>query len=227
MATALTSWHKFIFPWIEGLPEPAFLNAVRQSVIDFCEETLLLTETLAAISVVADQQSYSLTPLTSESRIISVENVKYKVDGADNDQYKRLDPLSRLQEDRHQAGNWLFEESEQPSHFFNYQKSPATIYLWPIPTEASASGLLVRVCLRPTDTATSVEDWLYNFHRKTISFGALGRLFAQKAMPWYDPQLSIYYNEKFDERVNNEKWKKFTGAADTPMRVRLRKGISL
>jgi len=228
MATALTSWHKYIFPWIEGLPEPAFLNAVRDALIEFCEQTLMLTETLTAITVVANTSSYSLTGVgTTEARIMNVENAKYKPNGADNTQYKSLYPLSRLQEDRHQQGNWLFQTAEEPTHFYVYQQTPATLNLWPIPTEGSTSGLLVRVNLRPLDTATSVEDFLYNFHRRTISNGALARLFAQKAMPWYDPQLAVYYRDMFDERVNNEKLNKITGATNLGLRVRMRKGIAL
>jgi hypothetical protein len=97
-----------------------------------------------------------------------------------------------------------------------------TLNLWRVPEEASASGLLVRVILRPTKDCDTLDDFLYNTFRKEIADGAMSSLFGMRARPWYDLRESEKLRAFFNSGIANAKIKKATGATKRPMRVQYR-----
>lgn len=223
MTTALTAWRTEL-P-IPGLPDAALKNAVRASARIFCKETLLWIYDLARISVLANTQSYTLTvPADQFGRLIMVDSVKYKINGAADDQFRRLDPITSAPENA-LSGNWKFKTSTQPSCYDVEEAAPTTLILVPIPTLASASGLLVSVCLRPTETAEVLPDFLYNQYIDEIALGALSYLYGIKGMPWYDPNEALRNGRAFRTACNSAKYKRFTGATNRPMQVRMRRFV--
>lgn len=228
MATNLTAWKPEISLYIPKTDERSVVRAVRNAAIEFCEKTWLWTYTLTDISVVADQQDYTLTDPT-DSEIIAIDNVRYKENGADNDQFTTLTPISENQMDLHDTGSWMYRESSQPSSFW-VDVVEKVLHLYPIPTDASTSGLLVKAILRPDDACTSVPDFLYQEHRQAIVQGTLAELFSQEALNWSDLEdptsfkhllnKSINYKRLFNNSCNQAKIKKFTGATKRALRVK-------
>lgn len=224
MATDIVSWAPYIHTHIEGCPVPAILLSVREAAIEFCEKTLLWTYDLARISVVADQNNYSLTiPGGENGEIISIDDVKYKQDGLDDDQFTTLDPISQNQMDLHyNSGSWKFLTASTPSNYWTEEDDPETLYLWKTPTEASTSGLLVRCNLRPLRSATTLQDFLFKRYVKTIRDGAIADLLGMKAMPWFDPAASLVWGSRFRTGISNASTAKITGATKRPLRVKMR-----
>jgi hypothetical protein len=226
MATALTAWAPEIDPDIPGLPEPALRRAVRNAAIEFCQETLLWTLALDRISIVANDKDYTLTvPVAQYGQIVLVDDVKYKANGADDDQFRTLDPISKISENLNTEGSWQYYEATEPSHFYIEEDANTTLLLYPIPTVASVSGLLVTLTLKPTLAAEVVPDFLYNQHFQTIATGAKSYLFKVKGMPWYDPKEAQRCIFEFRRATNSAKWRKITGATKRPLTVRLRKFV--
>lgn len=229
MATNLTDWSSDILAHAKRATKPSIINAVRGAAIAFCEKTWLWTATLPAISVLADNQDYALADPT-DTEIIVVDNVKYKENGADNDQFRRLDPISETQMDLNDSGSWLYRESPAPTNFW-VDVVEKTLHLYPIPTVASTDGLLVKVVVRPSDTCSAVSDFLYQEHSKTITNGALADLFSQEVMDWSDLTNPVafehllnkanLYDRWFKAGCNEAKFKKITGATKRPLSVRL------
>jgi hypothetical protein len=221
MATKdLTEWWAEVAPDIAGVPMPAVQNAVRNATIEFCKVTLLWTYTLTRITVAANTQSYTLTiPEAQYGEIISTDDVKYKQDGLDDDQFVTLDPISENQEDLHSSGSWKFTTSTTPSGY--WLDKDKTLYLYRTPTVASTSGLLVTVNLRPTRSTTVVQAFIYNDHYETIGNGAKADLFARKAMPWYDPNLAMAHRTLFQNAINDAKFTKVTGYTKRQSRARM------
>ena len=226
MATALTAWAPEIDPAIPGLPEPALQRAVRNAAIEFCQETLLWTLALDRINVVADTKTYTLTiPPAQSGQIVLVDDVKYKVNGADDDQFRTLDPISKISENINSSGSWQWHEATEPGYYYVEEDSNTTLILYPIPTVASASGLLVTPTLKPTLAATTVADFLYNQHLKAIRLGALAYLFDIDGMPWSNPQKAERNRVLFRSAINSAKWLKITGATKRPLQVRHRRFV--
>ena len=218
----LTDWSPDVLPHIMGLPEVALKEGVRNACREFCKETLLWTYELSRIDIVANTRTYDLTiPTAQNAELISAENVKYKQNGADDDQFRTLDPISETQEDLHSSGSWRFTTAPTPN---GYWVDPVNkqIHFYQIPTEASSQGLLVLVNLKPNNTTNTVPDFLYSDHKEAIAAGALADLLNRKAMPWYDPVEANRQALEFLRRYSNARWIKTTGLTRRPSRVRMR-----
>lgn len=222
MATNLTDWSPELLPSIPLLPIQGIKLAVRNAAIDFCKETLLWTYTLDRIDVVEDTQDYTLTiPAAQYGRVISLDDVKYKQDGQDDDQFVSLDIISEEQEDLYRSGNWKFSTGPTPSECWmdNVDK---TLHLLPIPDTDSDEGLLVRVNLKPIATADTVPDFIYDDYRNVITEGALFYLFMRRNMPWYDPIQGKECEIKFREKCADAKLRKITGPTKKSMMAQMR-----
>lgn len=226
MATNLTDWSPDIMPDIPILPIPALKKAIRDAAIDFCKRTLLWLYTLDRIDVVANTQVFDLDiPAGECGEIISIDDVKYKEDGADDDHFKTLDPISENQMDLHNSGSWKFITSTAPTHYFGDNNDKTHFALYPIPTEDSDEGLYVRVNLKPTVSCETLPDFLYTEHRDTIAFGALASLFMKRSMPWFDAQQAGINNVFFRAGCAEGKTSKIIGPTKRPMRVKMREFV--
>ena len=220
MATkALTLWWEEIAPDVSGLAMPALVSAVRNACIKFCEETFLWTQDLTRITVEATTQSYSLTA-PSNSIIIGVDDVKYKQNGVDDDQFVTLDPVSETQKNLHDSASWKYRTGPTPSGYF--ADKDKNLLLYRIPTVASTSGLLVKVNLKPDRACTTVDAFLYIVHFQAIGNGAKADLFSRRAMPWFDGNLALVHLALFTNAINNAKPLKISGYTKRPMRVKMR-----
>jgi len=224
MATALSSWEPEILPDIPDVPRPALENAVRNACIEFCERTHLWTQDLDRIDVEADTREYALTE-PSGAEIILIDDLKYKQDGADDDQFTTLGPISENQKNLQDSGSWKYRDSATPSGYYALPDNPTEVLLYNIPTVASSEGLLVKVCLRPSRDCTTVQDFIYKSHFKTIGLGAKADLFARKGQAWYDLKESTKCEYKFINACNDAMVLKMTGATKRATRVQMREFI--
>jgi len=222
MATLLTAWTPEILTQVVGVPAPGIMYAVRNAAIKFCEETLLWTTTLDRISIVADTRTYALTmPVSQDGEIINIDNVKFKEDGQDDDQFRRLDPISETQQDLIDSGSWSFLSSPNPNNYYSgFLNKQLNFYQ--IPTAASVDGVLVKVNVRPEIDCTDLPDFLYKDYRQQIRHGALEFLFSSKAMAWYDIEKGMYHGAMFKDAYSDGKQDKIAGPTKRPMSVRMR-----
>lgn len=225
MATLLTAWTPEILTQVVGVPVPGIKFAVRNAAIKFCEESLLWTYTLPRIDIVAGTGAYTLTvPVDQNGQVVGIDNVKYKQEGQDDDQFRRLDPISEAQQDLIDSGSWSFLSSPTPSRFYSTFLSKQ-LNFYQIPSEASVEGLLVKVNLRPTISCDDVPDFLYNDYRDAIKDGALAFLFGSNAMPWHSLEKSLYHKALFKDAYSDAKQDKITGPTKRPMRVKMRNWV--
>lgn len=228
MTVALTNWDRFILPSVPFAPDVAIQAAALDAAIDFCEGTLIWKEWLDRISIVADDEDYSLVvpaALSTYAEIEKVYQVFYKEAGADDDQFAPLDPTTEDELEATLGGAWMFNEATQPSKYFMSPSDPNTLILYCIPTVASASGLLVRVYCKPLSTATVLPDFLWVDHKHAIKHGALSFFFGQKGMPWYDPKEEAKHYGLFQNEKDNAIFKAVNGPVRREMRVRMRDWI--
>lgn len=223
MTVALSQWRPFIN--IPLVPLPAIEQAVLEAAIMFCEGSSVWRETLDRIDVVSNQADYSLslpTAISSYGRIMGVAAVWYKQDGEDDDNFGRLDPLSQDHEDREQYGAWHLETASTPSNYYVSADDPETLHLYPIPTDDSDDGLLVKAIVRPIEGATVLPDVLYNRYRRQIATGAKAILYDIPAMPWRDPVKANKLEITFDEMIAEANMEAFKGATNQELRVQFR-----
>lgn len=227
MANAnMTDWKNSVYP-ICAVPEPSLIEAIRSAAREFCSKTHLWAITLDRIDVAEDTQDYALTMPSAwlnKAEVVIVDDAKYKQDGEDDDQFITLDPISENQYDLNESGSWIFQTAPTPSKYF-VPIDDKKIYLWKIPTEDSTEGLLVKVVVRPTLSATELPEFLYLDHRDTIKIGALAYLFGQKESSWYDELKAAGFRTDFKNAYNSAKFQKISGATKRPMTVRYNKSF--
>lgn len=225
MTEAISSWLSKVTPYVANLAYPAFLDAVRDAAIEFCEGTEVWKADLDRIDVVDTEQTVDLAvPDALYGEIVGIQNVKYKVDGADDDQFRNLTPYSETQQDLDSYGGWKFQTSTQPNGYY-LGEDKTTLYFFQIPGEDSDEGLLVKAILKPDKTCVTLPDLLWDNWSEAIAHGAKASLLAQNAQPWFNPQMAGAWGSMFEKKIAEGKNVRYHGYNARPSRVKMREWV--
>lgn len=200
----LTDFLPYIEDQVPGCSIPRMTRAIREGVIDFCQRTQWWKENLAAtIPLVAAQKSYTLTPPTDAD--IS-KPIRVTING------RTVTLREKEYLDRYRLG-WESDTDTASHPLFFFTDAPGSIRVVPFPnTESVDEGLemLVRVSLKPTRTATVVDDRFYNEALEAVQSAALKRLFATAA-PWGNSARLKEEKRAFEDFVAEFIWRNITG----------------
>lgn len=201
-------WEAF-FPLVkqhcEQVPDPVLLSAVRAAAAEFCRETLAYRVDLDPLMVVAGTAEYELDPPDMETRIITPLFVS--LDGNE---------LVETCEDEMPRG-WRTGNSGRPRSYL--VMNAQALWLYPAPSEDSATGLFVRAAVKPTTGSTGAEDFLLEDHGETIAHGAVARILEIPQKAWSDAQLSVYHAGKFRDGLAVTKLRSRKGNTTADLRV--------
>lgn len=217
MATDLVDWYGEARFHVPKITLPSIEHAARLACIRFCERTWLYSQDLTRIDVVEDTYEYALADPT-DTEILAVDDVMFKVDEADDDQFSTLAPISEVQMKKFIGGGWKYHDSAGPSEYWADVVNKK-LWLKPPPDADSGEGLLVTAILKPDLDCTSVSDFFYDDYRDEITIGMLEVLFSQSAMSWFNPGLAAMHKVDFRNICNDLKWKRITGIANRPLQL--------
>jgi len=213
--------------------DTTFLDAQILRVIrDFCKQTWLWRITLDAIDVVEDDFDYTLTiPSTDgKAELHYVDWVKFKEDGADDNQYAFLDPINiETEEIASSTGlpaGYVYEDGSALRIF--WVDPDDTLQVRPIPNSAAAGteNMLIKTIVIPTLAATKVPVFIYNEWLELISWGTAARIMRMAAKKWYNPQLAEYYSDQYETARDNEaKIQRWYGKNRTQGKMKFHKGF--
>lgn len=206
MSTAFEAFFPEVLPHVKGCATIVAANAIRNTVIDFCEKTRIWRETLPGITVLVDVKSYAISP-PANTRIIEV--VSAAIDGAP------IDPASANDMDRDQPG-WRETGAAQ-----SYTMEDAeTLLLSSKPAASTGTGLVLRVALKPTRAASECADVLFEDWLPQIAAGALFRLMTTRDQPYTDPAAAALNKAIYDAGINEALDRARQGHARVPAFVR-------
>lgn len=100
---------------------------------------------------------------------------------------------------------WRTQLSASPYGFI-VDMARKYIRLVPAPYEAVNNGLEVWAVLKPLTTATTIQDFLYNEYKETISHGTIARICLVPGQQWSNPQQAQISN-LFYIQGRNKAWK--------------------
>ena len=221
--------------YVKGVSGDAtFIDAqLIRTIRDFCKETWCWRIVLTAIDVVEDDFDYTLTmPDTDgKSELHMIDWVKYKEDGADDDQYSYVRPINiETEEVLSSTGisaGYVYGDGSALDVF--WVDPDDTLQVRPIPNSvcAGTGNMLVKAIAMPDFTATKVPDFIYNDWLELISWGTAARIMRMAAKKWYNPQLAEYYSKQYEkDRDSEAKQQRWYGKNRTPGYVRIHKGFS-
>ncbi len=206
MAASLEDFYPEVLSCASGLGDPVADANIRLALEEFCRKTLFWQYTPAAINVVATTHTYALAPPANTL----VANVVYAavngivLDPASADQMDLEWPKRRTkypQMTSSASTPWREETNDQA--YLYHLPDPKNIRIIPIPTVAITGGLTMILALRPTRTATTVDDLLFEEAYEAIAHGAKARILAIPNRIWTDYPAAAYFREMFEQDISD------------------------
>ena len=167
------------------LPEVIVLNAIRNSCIEFCEQTLCLLYEQDAISLVAGENTYDfdLPPYTS---LVSIVSAYYKDTALTA---VNLNTIAALY-----PGDWRTVEGA-PRYYLQLTRDALTVV--PKPATAESQVLKLIVALKPTRDSYDVDDSIYDSYTDAVAYGARARLYDTPGHAYFNLDASLNYKKLF------------------------------
>lgn len=180
---------------VPGCSEISALQAVKDTCIEFCEKSLILTRDHDPVTVRGGVMDYDLEP---PSGYLVVKIMKAWLN------HLALGPLPPDFVFDAAVYNREFAEyqdaSSTPTRFL--QKDERTVSLWPLPDKDHVNGLTMRVALKPTRSSTSIEDVVFEDYAETIASGALGRLLSSVGKAYTNVSAAALHKGMFIQGLN-------------------------
>lgn len=176
---------KRILPRVAGAARPAVHDAIRVAAQEFCTRTRLWREH-DVIETIVEYDGIMVAP---------TDAVIFEIESAVFDGY-HLEPTSISWLDANKPG-WRGWGEAQPVYIT--QTEPDTVKLVP----AYKGRLDLHVILKPSDEAEYFPDWLADHYSQVIADGALAELLTIPAQEFTNPELAMFYAQRFDNRLNN------------------------
>lgn len=203
-------WREFV-PLVRlstaACPVSAIIAQLRDAAREFCADSRTWTHVSEATDILEGAAVYGVHPPT-HTDVCAVLSVR--VCG------RRLTPLTPEQ--------WRglgSQAAKDPTHFTVTE--PSLVRLYPEPSEALPSALVVEVALLPSALSSLCPQFLLTKHGATIAKGAQARLMLMPDRPWTDTNTGAFLRTEFKDVVAAAKIEVDRGGADAPSRVKYRR----
>lgn len=217
MSKSYEEFFSYVLPEVSGCPEITAIQAIRDTVIRFCEMTLVHQADHDPISVTAKIPDYDLeTPVTG-TRIVKVMNAWYKGE--------KLEPAAPDDVNDPSVYNQriggVTVSYSTPKAFI--QKDTESISLLPIPDQTLASAITMRVALAPLRNTSTCAEFLFEQWVEPIAAGAVAKLQMSAGKPYSSPQTAAINQALFMQGVNVARQRAVRGFNRSSLSVQLRK----
>lgn len=212
----LESFLPEILPDVPGCPSDMAIRALRNTIIEFCEKSLIHQDTLDAITVYENITDYDLEP-PKNYRVQKIMKVWYL-----GQELEALAPDGIGLPDAYRTGISGYTASKGPPAGYT-QKDVDTFTILPIPDQKYASALTMRVALVPLRTVTEVADFLFEIWGETLGFGAKARLMLTPGKPYSNAESANFNQVRYMTGLNDARQRALRGNVRSDLQVQLRK----
>lgn len=201
-----------LLPQVPGCPDILAKQSLLDSAIEFCEETSIIQSTSNPQTVTAGTATYSLTLPTQQavSTTLKVWHNTTLLYPATPEQV--TDILAYVAA----AGSDTAPRGTPEAY---YEFTPGVIGLYPVPKTTATLAFSARIATKPTRSASTLEDVLYNDWVEAIVGGAIGRICATPGQAFSDAGRSAAGYAKF--------WLDVAKATNIALRGRVRTSIAV
>ena len=183
----LDQFYPYITTDVLGCPFPTVDQHMILAAREFCQRASIWMEWLGAFTASGTTNTYDFD-LTNQQELVKVTRVLVN----DDDDYE-------IKTRRDLPADWDTGDSDQLDkalvHIDNTQYA-----LFPLPV--SGDTVMIQAVFRPTITASSLPDVLFDRWLETLASGTKARLMAIPKMPWSDASLARYHINQFNASVN-------------------------
>lgn len=215
MSTAHTAFLDYVMPEVPGCTNAMALLAIKNTIIDFCEKSLILQQDHDPVTAVADVVDYDFEPPTGYL-VLKIMNAWYKG--------QKLDPYSPDQVETpsvyNQNSGYLVNRGDPR---FYLQKDARTFSLYPIPRETVPLSVTMRIAVKPTRSSTSIDDIIFEEYAEIIGHGAVSRLALSPGKPFSNRQLAADKQSLYIAGLNVARDRAQKGYVRASKHVRMRR----
>lgn len=203
-----------VLPYLPGCTTALAKLAIRNTIIDFCEGTLIIQRDHDPVTVLAGTIDYDFEPPTGYL-VTRLMKAWYKG--------KELQPVAPDEIPSVQLYNASYPDAVKSvgDPQVITQKDERTYSLFPFPKDTAALALTMRVALKPTRSSTTVEDVIYEDYAEIIGYGAKYRLMSSPNKPYQDIAGAGLAKNLFDEGMNTARQRASRGYVRSDLRVQL------
>ena len=216
MSTSHDLFLDYIMPHVPGCLVDIAKHELRNTIIDFCERTLILQRDIDNISVVKGQIDYDLDPPTGY-KVCKIMKAWY----LSNELIPTAPDMVAAPQVYNQSMTDAPSQNGIPGGYI--QKDNETFSVYPAPAESVANAITMRVALKPTRTSTSIEDFLFEDYAEVIAKGTLKRLMLQPAKTYSNNEMAVANNVMYEQGINSARQRSTRGYVRSSQQVKLRR----
>lgn len=213
--TPHTAFLDYVLPQVPGATNEMALQEIKNTIIDFCEKSLLVQVDHDPVTAINGIMDYDFEP-DSGRLVTKIIRAWYKG--------KPLEPVGPDEINTPSIYNTLsgaLVRREDPRLIT--QKDARSFSVYPIPNETVANAITLRVALKPTRSSTTIEDVVFEDYAEIIGHGAISRLALSPDKPYTNPQLAMARNALYMAGLNVARDRALKGYVRTNTHVKLRR----
>jgi len=210
------SWDVFvpeILQYVNGAPSILVRIHIRNTIINFCERTLILQRDPSNFSMEEDVAEYKLKFSSDRYRALACDEVRI---GEDNSSLPLL--RTTMKELDSEFSNWRKQTALKPTRYF-LMEDINKIKFFPMPSADVDDDTIIRTRVAPKRDQVEFDDFLYEKWHEVIQNGAISTLLAVKGGSWVDVRLATAFGMEYKRGVNNARKVALTGTGNYPGRV--------
>ena len=199
-----------ILQYCNGAPSIMVRKHIVDTVINFCERTLVLKKTPSAFCFEEDVHTYTL----------KFDSDRYVALAADDVKIGDGDPLHRTTETEldGEASNWRSAEASEPRRYF-LTSDINKLRVVPQPNTDIDDDTTMNCVVRPRRNQTEFDEFIFEKWQQAIRAGALADILLVKSGSWYDPQQAQMWEVKYKRLVRQARKTTVSGTGKYPGRV--------
>ena len=180
-----------VMPYVRDVPEVVAIQAIRNAVIEFCEETRYLQVNLDPLAGIAGISEYDLET-DGAYRIVDLVEAWY---GDALLIPKSVEQITQI----YRATDWR-ELEGNPYYYFRTTSQIVTVI--PKPANTEPGKLKIRAAITPSRASTAVDEDIYERFLEYIGYGARARLYNTPNQPYHDLKTSMEYLKRFNDSLS-------------------------
>ena len=209
---ALSVFFPYVLPYVMGCPKATVRRALVDAAIEFCETTQLVQQTLDVADTEQGNVECALFPPRYQAVAMPLK-VWFKGN--------LLSPAADAHVQAVQTYNaepvGVEITTGDPREYFALGANKLGLY--PVPESTEAGTITVRAALKPTRSATQLEDVLFEDWAEVIAAGALMRLHQTAGQPWSDAVQAVARERAFRVGMNRARIEASRGRTRGELRV--------
>ena len=213
--TAHTAFLDYVLPHVPGCTNEMALLEIKNTIIDFCEKSLVLQVDHDPVTTIAGIMDYELEP-PRDFLVTKVMKAWFKGQELTPQSIEEIQTPSVF----NQNSGYLVNRGD-PRYIL--QKDARTFSVYPIPNERVTNALTLRVALKPTRSATTIDDLIFEEYAETIGHGAISRLALSPDKPYTDPRLAAARAGLYQAGLNVARERALKGYVRTSKHVKMRR----